>query len=65
MSKIALSLDNKNRLTSACIVLPGGNYDDMPIVDTLPEGDILDYLYVNGEFIYDPIPVVEPEEIPS
>ena len=26
------------------------------IVDKLPEGDAVDYRYVSGEFIYDPIP---------
>ena len=32
----------------------------MPIVETLPEGDVSDYRYVDGEYIYDPLP--EPEE---
>lgn len=31
------------------------------IVEELPEGNVADYLYVNGEFIYNPIPVNEPE----
>lgn len=34
------------------------------IVNKLPEGNIIDYLYVNSEFIYNPLPkpevVVEP-----
>lgn len=33
--------------------------EGMPIVDELPEGNVADYLYVDGEYIYDPIP--EPE----
>ena len=33
------------------------------VVDDLPEGNVADYLYVNGEFIYDPIPVNEPEAV--
>ena len=28
-------------------------------VDELPDGDIADYLYVAGEYVYDPLP--EPE----
>ena len=32
------------------------------LVNSLPEGNIADYLYQNGEFVYDPLPVVEPEE---
>ena len=56
----ALNLSEDGRILSACIILPNGNYDDMPIVDTLPEGDITDYLYVEGAYVYDPLP--EPEE---
>ena len=29
---------------------------DAVLVDELPEGDTYDYLYVNGEYIYDPLP---------
>ena len=36
---------------------------DMVIVDTLPEGDISDYIYSNGEYIYDPIPETPVEEV--
>jgi hypothetical protein len=32
------------------------------IVDELPEGDISDYRYENGEYIYDPLPRPEPPE---
>ena len=35
-----------------------------PRVTTLPEGDISEYLYVNSEYIYDPIPV-PPEPTPE
>lgn len=63
MNKIVLSLNEESRITSTCYMLPNGNYDGLPIVDSLPDGDILDYLYINGEFIYDPIPVVDIEEI--
>lgn len=30
------------------------------IVDKLPDGDFHDYLYVNGEYVYDPLPRPEP-----
>ena len=58
--KYALNLSSDNRILSAWKVLPNGNYDGMPIVDTLPDGDLPDYLYVNNEYIYDPLPVQEP-----
>lgn len=50
-----LNLSTDNRILSATyaeFAAPG-----MPIVDTLPDGDISDYLYANGEYIFDPIPV--------
>ena len=52
----ALKLDANNRIMSACRVLPKGKYDGMPIVDTQPDGDITNYLYIDGEYIYDPKP---------
>lgn len=58
----ALNISEDNRILSACKVLPNGNYDGMPIVDTLPEGNLPDYLYVNGEYVYDPLP--KPSDIP-
>ena len=58
----ALSLYEDNRIHSAWKVLPGGNYDGMPIVDHLPEGNLPDYLYVDGEYVYDPLPVPDPPE---
>lgn len=58
----ALHLYSDNRIHSACGVLPGRDYGDAPIVDTLPDGNLLDYLYVNGEYVYDPLPEPEPSE---
>jgi len=51
----ALNVGKDNRILSA-------TYDQFapasqPRVDTLPDGDISDYLYVNGEYVYAPIPV--------
>lgn len=62
---IALNLSKDNRILSACKVLPKGNYENMPIVDTLPEGNLPDYQYIDGEFVYNPLPKEEPEEKPS
>ena len=40
--------------------------EDMPIVESLPEGSISDYLYIDGEYVHSPIPVepvvVEPTQ---
>ena len=59
---IALKLYEDNRIHSASTVPPNGNYDGIPIVDSIPEGNLPDYLYINGEFVYDPIPKEEPTE---
>jgi hypothetical protein len=54
MSRFALYLDNENRIT-------GATYEqyaspDLIIVDNLPEGNITDYLYFGGEYLYSPLP---------
>ena len=58
--KYALNLAEDKRILSAWKVLPNGNYDGMPLVDVLPDGDISDYLYVDGQYVYDPLPEPEP-----
>ena len=61
----ALSLDDNNRILSVCVVLPA-TPEDMPRAETLPEGDVNDWLYVDGEYVYDPLPAPsEPEPEPS
>lgn len=53
--RYALNLADDGRILSVTYeqyAAPG-----QPIVDTLPEGNVNDYLYVNGEFVYDPLPV--------
>ena len=62
---IALNLNNENRILSACKVLPKGIYTNMPIVESLPEGNICDYQYINNEFVYNPLPKKERVETPS
>lgn len=61
--KYALSLDSNKRILSAWTLLSIGDYDGMPKVETLPDGDITDYLYVDGVYFYDPLP--EPEPTPT
>lgn len=56
----ALNLADDGRILSA-------TYDQyapshQPRVDHLPDGDWYDYRYVDGEYIYDPLPDPEPEE---
>lgn len=51
----ALNLDADNRILSACIALPA-TPEDMPRVDILPDGDMTDYRYIDGEYVYDPLP---------
>lgn len=58
----ALCLYEDNRIHSAWKVLPNGNYDGMPIVYELPEGNLPDYRYIDGEFVYDPLP--KPSNLP-
>lgn len=60
--KYALNLASDGRILSA--TYPKYAPEDAVKVDSLPEGNIADYRYVDGEYIHDPIPVQEqPEEI--
>lgn len=57
--KYALNLAEDGRILSA-------TYEkfapvDAVLVDALPEGNIADYLYVGGEYVYDPLPAPEVE----
>ena len=58
----ALNLGKDHRILSA-------TYDQyaptsQPRVEELPSGNIADYLYVSGEYVYDPLPV-PPEPTPE
>lgn len=59
----ALKLDDNSRILSA--TFPQYAAPDAVIVDALPEGDISDYRYIDGEFFYDPLPVPEPDLTPT
>ena len=59
----ALNLSEDNRILSV-------TYDEyapesQPRVETLPEGDVTDYKYENGKYIYEPLPKPEPSTEPS
>lgn len=61
--KYALNLAEDGHILSA--TYPKYAPSDAVIVDALPEGDITDYLYVGGEFVYDPKPEPDPAPEPS
>lgn len=61
--KYALNLAEDGRILSA--TYEEFSADGMPIVDALPDGDIADYLYIDGEYIHDPLPRHEPVAEPS
>lgn len=57
----SLNLAEDNRILSVCVCLAGQTYNN--IIDTLPDNDITDYKYINGEFIYEPLPKpIQPQE---
>ena len=39
--------------------------EDAPRVEALPNGDVYEYRFVNGDFIHDPLPTPEQPEEPS
>ena len=54
----AFNLDADGRILSA--TFPAYAPDGAVLAEALPEGDISDYLYRDGAFLYEPLP--EPEE---
>lgn len=58
--KYALNLAEDGRILSATFerFSAQGNV----IVDTLPEGDISEYRYIDGEFVHEPLPAPEAAE---
>lgn len=77
----ALYLYDDNRIHSACGIIRDGNelsdeevksaypdgiYRGAPIVYELPDGQLRDYLYIDNQYVYDPIPKPEkPEPTPA
>lgn len=59
---IALNIDKKtNRVLSASLLFNGASMPGSVEVEALPDGNLYDYLYVNGEFVYFPIEKQEEE----
>lgn len=62
----SLNLAEDGRILSACVVLPNGTYEnvvnELPTGETDKEKDITNWLYVDGEYVYDPLPDPEPIE---
>ena len=54
----SLCLDNETKRI-ICITFDEFGLPDDPRVTELPAGNIADYLYINGEYIYDPLPQPE------
>ncbi len=52
--RYALHLREDNRILSATYEGYGAEND--VIVDSLPDGDVADFKYVDGGYIYDPVP---------
>ena len=63
MSKYALAIAEDNRIIYATFDKYAGN--NTVLVDSLPDGDISDYLYIDGAFVYDPLPEPDPTQEPS
>ena len=57
----ALNLDTDNRILS--VTYDEFAPEDYPRVETIPEGNVADYKYINNEYVYDPLP--EPEPTPT
>ena len=63
LCRYGLVLNEDNRIIDASIQRYAPS--DAIIVESLPEGNLYDYQYINNEFIYNPLPKEEPEETPS
>ena len=61
--KYALNLDTDGRILSATFEEYAAA--DAVVVDELPDGDISDYLYINGEHVHSPLPKIEFAEQPT
>lgn len=61
--KYALNLTEDGRVLSATFEKFAPV--DCVIVDELPEGNIADYIYKDGEFVFEPLPVEEIKETAS
>ncbi len=54
---IALNLDKSTgRVLSAGYLFNGATMPECPVVEELPKGNLSDYIFQNGEFVYSPQP---------
>ena len=60
MEKYSLNLGENGRIMSVCVCLEGQKYEN--VVDSVPDGDVTNYRYIDGEFIHDPEPTPDPPE---
>lgn len=60
MYKYALTLAEDGRVLSA--TYPQYAAPDAVLVPFIPMSNINDYLYINGEYVYEPLPKPEPVE---
>ena len=64
LCRYGLILDENSRIVSA--VAQRYAPENAIIVDNLPDGEYADYLYIGGEYIYDPLPTHdEPDQQPT
>lgn len=64
LCRYGLTLDENSRIVSA--VAQRYAPENAIIVDNLPDGEYADYLYIGGEYIYDPLPIHdEPDPQPT
>lgn len=61
--KYALNLGEDGRILSAAYASHAP--ENATLVEEMPSGNISDYLLVEGNYVYDPIPVKQVEEVPS
>lgn len=59
--KYVLNLADDKRILSVWHALNTENYENMVIVDRVPENNIYEYQYIDDQFIHNPLPV---EELP-
>ena len=57
----ALNLDTDYRILSATFDEYAS--EEQPRVEEFPEGNISDYKYIDGEYVYDPLPEPEPQPV--
>ena len=58
----AIQTDSTNRINrwEFTKYVPSNLLDQFILVNYIPDGNLPDYLYINGEYVYDPLP--KPEE---